>query len=179
MSIDKKFIVKLQGKDFVTYEGLLDKAHSLGITGIYTDIVEVPNEENGNRCIMKASAYINDRRFDGYGDAEPGNVNKHISKHIIRMAETRAKARALRDLTNIGMTAIEELGDDADTSKVEYVNQDEAKQLIKEAGDEQNFKAAIKQLGYPEGTKSKHILKKDFGSVLETLKLTAEKGESA
>lgn len=110
--VDSRFIVQLQGKDFVTYEGLLDTAHQMGLVGISTEIVELPNKDNGNRCIMKATARTEKGSFEGYGDADPTNVNSFIKKHIIRMAETRAKARALRDLTNIGMTAIEELGGD-------------------------------------------------------------------
>lgn len=110
--VDSRFIVQLQGKDFVTYEGLLDTAHQMGLIGISTEIVELPNKDNGNRCIMKATAKTEKGSFEGYGDADPTNVNSFIKKHIIRMAETRAKARALRDLTNIGMTAIEELGGD-------------------------------------------------------------------
>jgi outer membrane biosynthesis protein TonB len=34
-----------------------------------------------------------------------------IAKHLIRMASTRAKARALRDMCNIAMAAVEELAD--------------------------------------------------------------------
>ena len=109
-SIDKKFIVTLQGKEFVTYEGLLDVAHQMKLKSIKTDIVQLPNEENQYLCIMKAIAVTEDgKEFHGYGDANPNNVNKNIAPHLIRMAETRAKARALRDLTNIGMTAFEEL----------------------------------------------------------------------
>lgn len=112
-NIDKKFIVNLQGKEFVTYEGLLDLAHQLKLSSIETELIQIPSSGNGNQCIVKAVAKTEDgKEFHGYGDASPSNVNKNIAPHIIRMAETRAKARALRDLTNVGMTAVEELGDE-------------------------------------------------------------------
>jgi hypothetical protein len=49
--------------------------------------------------------------FTGIGDASPSNVTRMIAPHLIRMAETRSKARALRDAVNVGVTALEELGD--------------------------------------------------------------------
>lgn len=63
--------------------------------------------------------------------------------------------------------------------KVEYVTKEQTEQIIKEAGNEANFIAAIKALGYKEGTKSSHILKQDYEKLMETLKPTAEKGGSA
>lgn len=109
--IKEKFIVNLKGKQYVTYEGLLDLAHQNKLKSIKTELIQIPTKENNNQCIMKAIATTEDgKEFEGYGDADTSNVNSMISKHIIRMAETRAKARALRDLTNVGMTALEELG---------------------------------------------------------------------
>ena len=49
------------------------------------------------------------RRFTGIGDASPANVSPRLVPSLIRFAETRAKARALRDATNVGMVALEEL----------------------------------------------------------------------
>src|SRR5690606_10614397 len=129
-SIDKKFIVTLQGKEFVTYEGLLDVAHQMKLKSIKTDIVQLPNEENQYLCIMKAIAVTEDgKEFHGYGDANPNNVNRNIAPHLIRMAETRAKARALRDLTNIGMTAFEELAESDEVIGNEDSNNQTTKSL--------------------------------------------------
>jgi hypothetical protein len=50
------------------------------------------------------------RAASGIGDASSENVSKMMLTAILRMAETRAKARALRDLLGVKMVALEELG---------------------------------------------------------------------
>jgi hypothetical protein len=114
--VREEFFIERQGKRYVLFQGLLDEAHSLGLKGIDTDLIQIPEESNGNVAIVKATAEMDDeRRFSGIGDASPDNVGRNIAPHLIRMAETRAKARALRDAVNVGATAMEELsdGDDA------------------------------------------------------------------
>lgn len=109
-------MITRQGKQYVLFAGLLDEAHGRGLRGIDTELVQVPDDANGNVAIVKATCEMEDgRRFSGIGDASPENVGRNIAPHLIRMAETRAKARALRDAVNVGATALEELsdGDDA------------------------------------------------------------------
>ncbi|MDP9455860.1 MAG: hypothetical protein M3Q60_08735 [Actinomycetota bacterium] len=110
-----EFMIMRQGKQYVLFAGLLDEAHARGLKGIDTDLVQVPTPENGNVAVVKATVEMEDgRTFSGIGDASPDNVGRGIVPHIIRMAETRAKARALRDAVNVGATALEELSDGDD-----------------------------------------------------------------
>ena len=108
----KEFIVERDGRSFVLYAGLLDLGHERGLRGITTTLVQVPSELNGMTAIVHATVETEGGTFTGLGDASPGNVTRMMAPHLIRMAETRAKARALRDAVNVGVTAFEELGDD-------------------------------------------------------------------
>ena len=109
MSIDKKFITNISGKEFVTYEGLLNQFHVNGGESIETELMQ--SELKGDVFfIFKAKVIGAKGVFTGYGDACKGNVATMVMKHMMRMAETRAKARALRDYNNIGMCSAEELG---------------------------------------------------------------------
>jgi hypothetical protein len=115
-----EFLITRQGKQYVLFAGLLDEAHSRGLRSIDTELVQVPDDSNGNVAIVKATAEMDDeRRFSGIGDASPENVGRNIVPHLIRMAETRAKARALRDAVNVGATALEELSDGDDVPPTE------------------------------------------------------------
>jgi len=105
------FMIKLQGKDYILFEGLLDLGHREGLKGVQTELLQIPNEANGMTAIVHARVETKKGVFTGIGDASPDSVNRSIQPHIIRMAETRALARALRFAVNIGTTTLEELGD--------------------------------------------------------------------
>lgn len=109
MTINENFIINLQGKSFVTYEGLLDLAHQRNLVSMEVEIIQIPTKENNMTAICQAIATTEKERFQDIGDASPQSVNSALVPHLIRMASTRAKARVLRDLTNVGMTAVEEL----------------------------------------------------------------------
>lgn len=128
----REFLIDRQGKTFVLYAGLLDAAHDAGLAGIMTNVLQIPDATNGHMAIVKATVTLRAgdqlRTFDGIGDASPDNVSRMILPHMLRMAETRAKARALRDAVNVGVTALEELSeaDQADAPRPDVDDDDMA-----------------------------------------------------
>jgi hypothetical protein len=115
-----EFLIQRNGKIFVLYAGLLDLAHERGLRDIRVELVQAPSAENSFVAIAKAIVTVahNDTFaiFEEIGDASAANTSKTIAPHIIRMAATRAKARALRDAMNIGVTALEELKGDGESA---------------------------------------------------------------
>ena len=149
----EEYMIERQGKKFVLYAGLLEEAHARGLRSIETELLQVPGVENGEVAIARAVIRTEEGKFSGIGDASPGNVSRAIAPHIIRMAETRAKARALRDAINVGVTALEELGDEE-----EVVPEPVRETHVKEAQPAENknelpkeaLPATRKQLNYLE-----------------------------
>ena len=96
-------------KEAIAYAEILKFAHDEGLKSIVTELILQPSEENGRHCIVKATVETERGHYEGLGDADPGNVEGFLVPHLIRVAETRAKARALRDAVNCGVVSSEEL----------------------------------------------------------------------
>jgi len=113
--LDERFLTNIKGKDFVLYAGVLDLATQKGLLKLEVELLQYPTAENGKEAICRAIAVgKNGEVFADIGDANPGNCAELIVKHLIRMASTRAKGRALRDMCNIGIACLEELSDFGD-----------------------------------------------------------------
>ena len=112
--VKREFLIERQGKQFVLYTGLLAEAHEQGLKGIRTHLLQIPGDDNAQTAICFAEVTTEKGSFTGIGDASPENTARMLIPHIIRMAETRAKARALRDAVNVGVCSVEELGPDVD-----------------------------------------------------------------
>ena len=113
----------------------------------------MPASGNGEVAIVNAVVRTDDGKFGGIGDASPENVNRAIAPHLIRMAETRAKARALRDAINVGVTAFEELGGPSEDEAVEAPRAsagDGHKAQASRDEDKGELPATRKQLNYLE-----------------------------
>ncbi len=107
-------------KPCIRYEGLLAQAHADGLRSVHTELVQIPSKANGDVAIVRAVVVTCRGTFEGLGDASPANVNLRVVGAVLRVAETRAKARAFRDAVNAGMVALEELDDvdDVETTDV-------------------------------------------------------------
>ena len=105
-------------EDMVSFEDLLNNAHKDGtLESIHTEMIQVDWDKH--RALFRATVTMQSGRlgdgkpiskiFQAYGDATDENIQSGtIKPHFIRMAETRAIARALRWATNNAETAEEE-----------------------------------------------------------------------
>ncbi len=100
-------IVNLKGKQYVLYKGLLVLAKNTGNVDIEVELIHYDMEKK--RAVCKASVKGPLGYAVDYGDATQENCGKMVASAYIRMASTRAKARALRDYLGCGATAMEEL----------------------------------------------------------------------
>jgi hypothetical protein len=144
-------VVKLQGKEYVLFEGLLEVTHeNYKLISFETDLLQYPSEENQHTAIVKAVVTVKDgeelKKFSGIGDASPSSVNRMIAPHIVRMAETRALGRAMRFLTGFG-TVFEELGEvDFNEQKQEPKAQKKAETSKKETTTTGASKAQLNKI---------------------------------
>lgn len=154
--IDDRWITNIKGKDFILFQGLLSIGHTIGLQSISVETLQYPNKNNGNMAICKAvSITKNGEIYQDIGDATPNNVNKLVANHILRVASTRAIARTLRLMCNIGITALEEIddiSDDAETQKPKRNNSNAKSQPTRQQPAKQETKAKSQQ---PTGAKTK------------------------
>jgi hypothetical protein len=89
--LDERFVMEIQGKEFVKYSGVLDLAHQKGLRSIEVEVIQFPTKENGLEAVCKAIVESrHGETFVEFGDANPKNTNQKIVNHILRMAATRA-----------------------------------------------------------------------------------------
>lgn len=116
----RHYVISRQGRDFVLYDGLVAGLHAVsrGFFVVDTRLEQIPAAGNGQVAVVSAQVRILDpeapeitlRAASGVADASADNVSKQMATALLRMAETRAKARALRDLLGVKMVSFEELG---------------------------------------------------------------------
>jgi hypothetical protein len=113
--LDPRWIIEIDGHQFVKFAGLLDLGHAKGISQVEVDPIQLPTKENGNFAICKATVVSKTgESFTDIGDANPLNCNSKVAKHLLRLASTRAIARSLRVFCNVSLTALEEISDFSD-----------------------------------------------------------------
>lgn len=116
-TLSSKEIVNIQGKNYICYAGLLRLAHENGLTNLQVEMIK--GIEGGAMCHVRARFWIvskdahRERYFDGIGTGTSKNLSQKsfAANYQFEMAQTRAKARALRDGLNIGEVSAEEISD--------------------------------------------------------------------
>ena len=112
LSIPCGDLLLLDGRWYVTHNGLLGLARRNRCAGINVQPVPTFSDPSAQRWAFEATVYKSRtcRGFVGYGDADPSNVSPLVRGAEMRIAETRAVNRALRKAYGIGLCSVEEIG---------------------------------------------------------------------
>lgn len=108
---DPRYIRQINGRQFISYAGLLELATRMGLAQLEVEVLVHPTPDNDNTtvCIATASLATGMNAKD-LGEASAATLDPRVAKFLYSMASTRAKARSLRNLCGVGMTCLEELG---------------------------------------------------------------------
>src|SRR5687768_9399691 len=109
MSSLEDYVISRRGADYILYEGLLAEAHRQGLKSILTHLLQPPSSTNGGLAVCAAVVETSRGRFYGLGEARAHEAVRHDGRGQVGLAESRAKARALRDAVGAVQTPIEDL----------------------------------------------------------------------
>ena len=109
---DDTLETQVPGDERPLLRDLLTRAHEMGLANVKTECPSISDAPE-RRAVFKATVTMltdyGTADFVGHGDSDETNTHPLIAPHYIRMAETRAIARALRWATNEGRTSMEEM----------------------------------------------------------------------
>lgn len=105
----QKYVRSVEGQDYISYTGLLHLAHDK-IRSIDVVVLQFPLPENGGVAVVRAVIEDTEgRRWVDIGDAGDDTCVPELVAHKIRLASTRAKGRALRDMLCLDAVMYEEI----------------------------------------------------------------------
>lgn len=177
-------VIDVKGRNFIKYGGLVSMGHEYAtmLGGFLSQTcyeLKQISDENLSKAVVHVQYSIVQKvdtpagpkmitlcSYDGTGDASTKSTDKFIWPHLDRMAETRAIARALRVMTDIGMTSYEEL------ATPDEVYGDTKKKTKKQATKPATTKANDK----PTLSKQRRDLNKTLTEQMKTTGLTAAQG---
>ena len=93
----------------VPYHELLGLARDEGLIALDVHVIQAPGEANGCTAVVQATARTQEGGFAAVGEATAASTPPDWHPFLLTLAELRAKARALRELTGLEHTVREEL----------------------------------------------------------------------
>lgn len=154
--LNKDEILKKNGKEFVFLRGLERLAKERGIVGAYSRIVATPSPECPCAVVTFQYVFADGATYEGSADATIKNCDQGFRLYLTAMAESRAKARALRNAFGIAACSVEEIAPNAvdeDDDSILPAN-DQQKRLIEHLARKHKMdkKEALGLVGIEEKT---------------------------
>lgn len=130
--LNKDETMEKDGKTFVFLRGLERLAKERGIRSAVSQVVACPTPQSPCAVVTFSYLFEDGRLYSSSADATPKNCDKGFGLYTVAMAESRAKARALRTAFGISACSVEEVSfnateEDEDTA----ISNDQQKFLIK------------------------------------------------
>jgi hypothetical protein len=96
-------------EEAVPFGEFLALARDEGLIALDVQVVQAPSEANGRGAVVLVTARSAQASFAATGEASPRSAPEAWHPFLVTLAELRAKARALRDLTGLEHAVQEEL----------------------------------------------------------------------
>lgn len=98
------------GKEFVYLRGLERLARARGVTSKAVKVHTSPTVDNPIAVVSVEYTFKDGATWSSVADCTVKSAKEGFGKYLTAMAESRAKARALRDAFGISLCSVEEIG---------------------------------------------------------------------